>query len=80
MVLLSAAEHPSGCSLATPDLCLTPSKVQAVTNPTNTVFATKRLIGRQFSDPQTAKEAKVSAPELELCQIRSLHDACKHGH
>jgi len=34
-----------------------PAKRQAVTNPTNTVYATKRLIGRAFDDPQTAKEA-----------------------
>ena len=34
-----------------------PAKRQAVTNPTNTVYATKRLIGRSFSDDQTQKEA-----------------------
>ena len=27
-----------------------PAKRQSVTNPTNTVFAVKRLIGRKFSD------------------------------
>lgn len=37
----------------------TPAKRQAVTNPTNTVFGTKRLIGRQFDDPITQKEAKM---------------------
>ncbi|KAK8562784.1 hypothetical protein V6N12_010854 [Hibiscus sabdariffa] len=33
-----------------------PAKRQAVTNPTNTLFGTKRLIGRRFEDPQTQKE------------------------
>ncbi|XWS63062.1 hypothetical protein CRYUN_Cryun06bG0064500 [Craigia yunnanensis] len=34
----------------------TPAKRQAVTNPTNTLFGTKRLIGRRYDDPQTQKE------------------------
>jgi molecular chaperone DnaK (HSP70) len=37
----------------------TPAKRQAVTNPTNTLFGTKRLIGRPFDDTQTQKEAKM---------------------
>ncbi|GBF99701.1 heat shock protein 70 [Raphidocelis subcapitata] len=36
-----------------------PAKRQAVTNPTNTVYATKRLIGRAFDDAQTQKEMKM---------------------
>ncbi|KAF6257713.1 heat shock protein Hsp70C [Scenedesmus sp. NREL 46B-D3] len=36
-----------------------PAKRQAVTNPTNTVYATKRLIGRAFKDEQTQKETKM---------------------
>ena len=32
-----------------------PAKRQAVTNPDNTVFAVKRLIGRRFDDPITKK-------------------------
>ncbi|XP_009407215.2 heat shock 70 kDa protein, mitochondrial [Musa acuminata AAA Group] len=37
----------------------TPAKRQAVTNPTNTLFGTKRLIGRRFDDSQTQKELKM---------------------
>ncbi|KAL0726150.1 hypothetical protein Bca4012_022243 [Brassica carinata] len=37
----------------------TPAKRQSVTNPTNTVSASKRWIGRGYSDPQTQKEMKM---------------------
>ena len=33
-----------------------PAKRQAVTNPTNTFFAIKRLIGRQYNDPMVEKD------------------------
>merc|ERR1719446_1287969 len=35
-----------------------PAKRQAVTNPENTVFATKRLIGRRFEEEATQKDMK----------------------
>ncbi|GKD58929.1 heat shock 70 kDa protein [Tanacetum coccineum] len=52
----------------------TPAKRQAVTNPTNTLFGTKRLIGRAFDDPQTKKEMGmvpykiVSSPKGDACR------------
>ena len=36
-----------------------PAKRQAVTNPTNTVFAVKRLIGRRLGDPEVEKDKKL---------------------
>ena len=34
------------------------AKRQAVTNPENTIFASKRLIGRRYDDDQTQKDMK----------------------
>lgn len=36
-----------------------PAKRQAVTNPNNTLFAIKRLIGRQFDDEVVQKDIKM---------------------
>ncbi|MDH3390777.1 MAG: Hsp70 family protein, partial [Desulfobulbaceae bacterium] len=36
------------------------AKRQGVTNPSNTLYAIKRLIGRKFTDPEVTKSIKVS--------------------
>ncbi|RMX47455.1 hypothetical protein pdam_00002141 [Pocillopora damicornis] len=36
----------------------TPAKRQAVTNPENTLYATKRYIGRRYDDPEIKKDAQ----------------------
>src|SRR6201996_6716466 len=41
-----------------------PAKRQAVTNPTSTIFAVKRLIGRRFDDPVTRKDTELVPYEI----------------
>ena len=41
-----------------------PAKRQAVTNPQNTVYAVKRLIGRKYDDAQTQREAKMVSYQI----------------
>ncbi|MCS4089963.1 molecular chaperone DnaK [Rhizobium sp. BK176] len=41
-----------------------PAKRQAVTNPTNTLFAVKRLIGRRFDDPAVTKDKELVPYEI----------------
>ena len=50
-----------------------PAKRQAVTNPENTIFAVKRLIGRNFEDP-TVKKNIAAAPFISINSDKS--DAC----
>ena len=40
------------------------AKRQAVTNPENTFYATKRLIGRRFDDSATQKDIKTLAYKI----------------
>ena len=37
-----------------------PAKRQAVTNPTNTVYAVKRMMGRKFSDPEVKRQQSLA--------------------
>jgi len=44
------------------------AKRQAVTNPENTLYATKRLIGRRFEDPDTKKDMKILSYKIVKAQ------------
>ncbi|TSC52877.1 MAG: chaperone protein DnaK, partial [Parcubacteria group bacterium LiPW_72] len=41
------------------------AKRQAVTNPENTLFSVKRLIGRRYSDPEVQRDKKVMPFEIK---------------
>tara|TARA_B100000073_G_scaffold129783_1_gene106313 strand:- start:4766 stop:6646 length:1881 start_codon:yes stop_codon:yes gene_type:complete len=51
---------PSVVSFGEEQLVGTPAKRQAVTNPTNTIFAAKRLIGRKFDGDSVQKDIQTS--------------------
>ena len=48
-----------------------PAKRQAVTNPTNTLFAIKRLIGRKFKDDVVQKDITMVPYKIEAAVQRT---------
>ena len=53
-----------------------PAKRQAVTNPENTLFAIKRLIGRTFNDPMTQKDIGLVPYKIVSGDIISYSNPC----
>lgn len=49
------------------------AKRQAVTNPENTVFGVKRLIGRKFDSPQVQKDGQILPYKIELAPNGDAH-------
>lgn len=49
------------------------AKRQAITNPENTVFAVKRLIGRKFQSPEVQRDIKVLPYKLEEANNGDVH-------
>src|SRR6056300_742143 len=49
-----------------------PAKRQAVTNPENTIFAVKRLIGRSFEDPTVKKDIEAAGEKYSPSQISAF--------
>jgi len=51
----------------------TPAKRQAVTNTQNTFYATKRLIGRRFDDPEIQKDMKNLTYKIVTTHLTSYY-------
>src|SRR5574340_319003 len=49
------------------------AKRQAITNPLNTVFSIKRLIGRKFSDPEVQRDLKVLPYKIVQAENGDAH-------
>ncbi|MEW6386543.1 MAG: molecular chaperone DnaK [Thermodesulfobacteriota bacterium] len=49
------------------------AKRQAITNPLNTVFAVKRLIGRKFEDPEVQKDLKILPYKIVRAENGDAH-------
>ena len=49
------------------------AKRQAITNPENTVFAVKRLIGRKFADPIVQNDVKILPYKMEQASNGDVH-------
>ncbi len=50
------------------------AKRQVVTNPENTLFAIKRLIGRRYDDPMTVKDKEMVSYEI----VAAVHILCQY--
>jgi molecular chaperone DnaK len=53
------------------------AKRQAVTNPDNTIFAVKRLIGRKFDSPEVQKDIKVLPYKISKASNADAHVAAR---
>ncbi len=56
------------------------AKRQAITNPENTVFAVKRLIGRKFQSPEVQRDIKVLPYKLEEANNGDVHIKVRDKH